>query len=306
MAASAGPDRKPAYQPVASGSGSSSDAGSTSFGFGKAPKKRPSDPKPASSAGAVFSDDDLEPLDKKPKLDAEPGVLSQARQNTLDRPDMTAASSAVAVAQRKVEALRIAEQAALAAYSAKSLEPLAQRPPTWAADFGYLQAKYTTVVAELREARLALDREKLNAQRVALANGFASTASGYGVPAGDATMAAMNALSGQMPGQYPLHGDDSDDEDAALWRAVNGGKDLNQEELDEFVKGVCDSEGFEGNANVNAAATIIGLKDQKDYLPHMRIRLMPHQVRSCLWNSTIKRPSTDAFRCCVRSSRAPG
>ncbi|GAA6022649.1 hypothetical protein JCM8202_005034 [Rhodotorula sphaerocarpa] len=180
----AGPSRSASGSAV--GVASSSGLAASSPSVSRPTKKRPSDPLAGrSSAGPVFSDDH-EPLDKKPKLTAEHGVLQPARQNMLD---------AIAAHQQAMSASTLLAQHQAAALSAGTAE----------------------------------------------------------------------------------------DEESALWRAVDGGHHMNQEELEQFVKGVCDSEGFEGNANVNNAAKVIGLKSQQDYLPHMRIRLMPHQIIACAW-----------------------
>ncbi|GAA5992067.1 hypothetical protein JCM10908_000725 [Rhodotorula pacifica] len=275
-------ERKPEYQPVASGSGSRTSSGSgassSSAQIGKAPKKRPSDPMHRSSAGAVFADD-LEPLDKKPKLAPEPGVLAPAHANALSAPQSQAALHPAAVARSKVDAARAQLSAHVEVYRALSEVPATERDADWTAQTSAAMVKYQQLLAQLTAAEqvYAVQRHQ-EAQRLLAAN----MAANAGPLAGDAMMGVMNSLSGMgMPGQFGGGADDSDDEEARLWSAVDRG--MNEDELEQFVKGVCDSEGFEGNANVNNAAAVIGLKNQQAYLPHMNIRLMPHQIIACAW-----------------------
>ncbi|GAA5866871.1 hypothetical protein JCM3774_004583 [Rhodotorula dairenensis] len=286
-------DAEPAYAkklqgageriPVASGSGSrkASDVGASSFSsastsLGKPPsKKRPSDPKPRSSAGAVFSDH-LEPLDKKVKLSPEPGVLAPARTNVLGAPPALAVPSRIPVLRAKVDSLRAVAANQIHAWHALYGTPAEDRGAEFFARVDAATAKYGQARAQLQAAEAELEKaQQLEAQAMLAANLNA------GGLAGDAMMNVMNNFSGgAMPGQFPS-GADSDDDEARLWRAVDSG--MNEEELEQFVKGVCDSDGFEGNANVNAAAANIGLKNQQSYLPHMNIRLMPHQIIACAW-----------------------
>lgn len=274
-------ERKAEVHPVASGSGTrafasnvgastSSLSSSSSASLNKVSKKRPSDPTQRSSAGAVFADE-LEPLDKKPKLAPEPGVLAPSAANALNAPQANPAT-ALNIIRTKVDGLRAQIATLVSGWTALYQIPAAERRTDFNSKVQTATAKYGQMRAQLEAAETELrSRQQAEAYAALMAAGTAANA---GPLAGDAMMGVMNGLSGAaMPG----HADDSDDDEARLWGAVDAG--MNQDELEQFVKGVCDSEGFEGNANVNNAATIIGLKNQQSFLPHMNIRLMPHQVR---------------------------
>ncbi|GAA5965007.1 hypothetical protein JCM8115_005679 [Rhodotorula mucilaginosa] len=279
-------DRKAEVPPVASGSGarafasnvgtstSSSTASSSSASLNKVSKKRPSDPTQRSSAGAVFADE-LEPLDKKPKLAPEPGVLAPSAANALNAPQAHPAT-ALSIIRTKVDGLRAQLATLVNGWNALYHIPAADRGTDYNSKLQTATAKYGQMRAQLDAAETEL-RSHQQAEAYARLAAL-GTAGSAGLLAGDAMMGVMNGLSGA---QLPGHAEDSDDDEARLWGAVDAG--MNQDELEQFVKGVCDSEGFEGNANVNNAATIIGLKNQQSFLPHMNIRLMPHQIIACAW-----------------------
>ena len=270
-------ERQAEVQPVASGSGTrafasnvgastSSLTSSSSASLNKVSKKRPSDPISRSSAGAVFADD-LEPLDKKPKLAPEPGVLAPSAANAVNAPQVNP-GAALNIIRTKIDGLRAQLATLVTNWNALYQLPIAERGADFLSKVQAATAKYGQMRTQLEAAETEL---RLRQQTEAYAMMAAANA---GPLAGDAMMNVMNSLSGAaMPGNAA----DSDDDEARLWGAVDAG--MNQDELEQFVKGVCDSEGFEGNANVNNAATIIGLKNQQSFLPHMNIRLMPHQVR---------------------------
>ena len=274
-------ERQAEVQPVASGSGTrafasnvgastSSLTSSSSASLNKVSKKRPSDPISRSSAGAVFADD-LEPLDKKPKLAPEPGVLAPSAANALNAPQAHPAT-ALSIIRTKVDGLRAQLATLVNGWNALYHIPAADRGTDYNSKLQTATAKYGQMRAQLDAAETEL-RSHQQAEAYARLAAL-GTAGSAGLLAGDAMMGVMNGLSGA---QLPGHAEESDDDEARLWGAVDAG--MNQDELEQFVKGVCDSEGFEGNANVNNAATIIGLKNQQSFLPHMNIRLMPHQVR---------------------------
>ena len=273
-------ERQADVQPVASGSGTrafasnvgastSSLTSSSSASLNKLSKKRPSDPTQRSSAGAVFADD-LEPLDKKPKLAPEPGVLAPSAANAVNAPQVNP-GAALNIIRTKVDGLRAQLATLVINWNALYQLPIAERGADFLSKVQAATAKYGQMRTQLEAAETELRlRQQTEAYAMMAAAGTAANA---GPLAGDAMMNVMNSLSGAaMPGNAA----DSDDDEARLWGVVDAG--MNQDELEQFVKGVCDSEGFEGNANVNNAATIIGLKNQQSLLPHMNIRLMPHQV----------------------------
>lgn len=129
---------------------------------------------------------------------------------------------------------------------------------------------------------------------------------------GDLTGATLDALSTFNTGARAGADDVSDDEDR-MWGQL---APLRTEDFDHFVKKAIEGEGFEGNLNVLNAAQNIGLTNITDKVPHMTVKLLPHQVRVLLVGGrtkrTVRRLVKEAPRLTLllpflhRSSRARG
>ncbi|GAA5925394.1 hypothetical protein JCM10213_008780 [Rhodosporidiobolus nylandii] len=285
------------------------DFGPIASGSGTKGKKRTSDLGPHSSAGDVYEDD---VVDKKPKLDAaEPRVLADrlnagpaagpasgktpaqeykeikdkldrwreiadeinrmppVRRTTSDYEDLDAANREIAVLQAKETSWRSrngvppGEAARAAAAPAVPAVPGIAHPAQIPGAF----PNYTAQAA----ARLAA--VNANAQ-AGPSNGAAPGGLGYD-PIGRAMLAASQPGAGALPANG-----DSDDDEAELWRQV---APVSTEDFDNFFKRAVEGESFEGNANVDNAAAVIGLKSQTDKLPHMTVSLLPHQIIGVAW-----------------------
>ncbi|GJN91484.1 hypothetical protein Rhopal_004507-T1 [Rhodotorula paludigena] len=96
---------------------------------------------------------------------------------------------------------------------------------------------------------------------------------------GDLTGATLDALSTFNTAARAGADDGSDDEDR-MWGQL---APLRTEDFDHFVKKAIEGEGFEGNLNVLNAAQNIGLTNITDKVPHMTVKLLPHQIIACAW-----------------------
>ncbi|GAA6004431.1 hypothetical protein JCM10207_000724 [Rhodosporidiobolus poonsookiae] len=282
-------DKKPVVnshdyaQPVASGSGLKAPA-----------KKRTSDLGPNSSAGALYEDD---VVDKKPKLDAAPGVFAE-RQNAANANGAFGALAAAAVdasPAHVVEYKNIKDKIArwhAALADVRAMPPYQRTKDDYDLldmanrELGVLNAKEAEWRARhgAPPAQAAVQALVQQLPVVQQAVPGAYTGAGFGALNGiGAAAGALNDLAGRtmqaLAGVQPNGGDDSDDD--AMWRAV--GPDLTGKDLDELLKKATEGEGFEGNENVNKAAEVIKLKSQQHKLKHMNVTLLPHQIIGVAW-----------------------
>ncbi|GAA6038972.1 hypothetical protein JCM8097_000134 [Rhodosporidiobolus ruineniae] len=288
--------------PRASGSGSKSNG---------LPKKRTSDLGPRSSAGRLFEDDDV--VDKKPKLDVEPRVLADRKNAVSPVPDPDAGIAPHLREYKNIkEKLKhwdeiLAEMRAMPLSERDDeyfstidtgnaqISTLRKKEEDWRRMYGAPPAQYGAAVPQPAVQNPFGDyvAQAAQAARDAVANAAAHTygALGLGGLGGNAVagpsngraggadpiQAAMNAFSGARVGGADA-GYDSDEE--RMWGQVG---QVSSKDFDEFVKAAIEGDGFEGNANVNNAAKTLGLESQNDKLPHMNVKLLPHQIIGCAW-----------------------
>ncbi|GAA5865523.1 hypothetical protein JCM8547_001276, partial [Rhodosporidiobolus lusitaniae] len=288
----------------------SSKVGSSSFGL---PKKRKSDLKPTSSTGEVYNDGSA---DKKPKLDVEPGVFAERQNAPLAGPSGAGAVGGKPAHIEELERIngkldrwREARNTlnSLPAHARevdhfeqldranREIQVLTNKEAAWRAVHGALsgQAGAAAAPAAVVPPRPANQPAQLvpgawpypaNGAAGALAGlGAGTNANAVAGPsnANAGTMAAaLAAARARFGGGGGGHDDDMSDDERALWNSVGN---VSNEDWDKFVKNAVDSEDFEGNANVDAAAKNLGLKNQKELIPHMTVRLLPHQLIGVAW-----------------------
>jgi hypothetical protein len=235
----------------------------------------------------MHTDDDADlALDKRPKLDAAPGVLAERR----NEPQVGAAS-AVTVQPTFVEqqvyrdAKSALERFELLAEQLRN-RPSAQRDAAYYDELdilnGHIAVNRRIVDNSKKRFGAAIDpvaiaQPRFAAGAAAVPRAFPAALGAYPPPGARGPAAGIDAAAAvldHMSGSRNAADDDSEDE--AMW---NNFAPVTHEDFDHFIKAALEGEGFEGNANVNAAATAIGLKSQKEPVKHMTVELMPHQVR---------------------------
>ncbi|BGP04654.1 hypothetical protein JCM10049v2_000456 [Rhodotorula toruloides] len=259
--------------PRASTSGSSSKSNT---------KKRPSDPLYRSSVRGMLTDDDADlARDKKPKLEATPGVLAERRNEPQAgaAPVIVPLQPTIAEQNAYKEAKSALERYELLAEDLRT-RPTAQRDAGFYAQLDLLNghiAKQRQIIENSKKrfgaAIEPVVQPRPAAAAAAMPGAFPGAVGGYA-----AAMDPAAAVLARLSGSRNAANDDSDDE--AMW---NNFAPVTHEDFDHFIKAALEGEGFEGNENVNAAAAAIGLKSQKEPIQHMTVDLMPHQIIACAW-----------------------